>query len=558
MALKLLTIAVAILVAATTNVVCQKSDVNNLRKLLVDHFSNDRHHVTNPAGKTAAAKFVSDTFRSYGLLTWEWPFQGEHGYTGTNIFGMWPGRNTGRVADRPVVLTADLDTDKGRPGRDDNGSGMAALLETARLITSQSCMQDNSIFFAVFDFEEKSSGSDGACAAGSCGSKEFSNYVIKPYIDLTKKDPAEWSGIITLDSILNYNSSAMAQTIPDEDTFKEAPGLTNVYQSVKANNQKGDFIFVVYRTNGDSTLQSEFDQKWAAEDNPQYKILSAGIPYKNITAMIDAKEGPYWQVYDYVVSHDASSFWKENNDIPAIAVADTGVLRQREKDWREVGPADNMDLTQDRLQFLKKTTDVVTDMIRGMAVTQQECRDPMSEAPSGFNSGLSLSGELTLGQDDTRIYTFKVSSFTSSGIAKATLSNSSWSLDLEGRFDGDNHKLVLRPTPIVGDITPKPFICNMEGSLNELSDGVLYTGRLFGGCGVNGDVYESGFVPFVLYSGDAGGSSLALPVILSLASGILVTALAAWFIVRRRRGYEGVQGPLLGNSGNPTSGSYQT
>ncbi|CAH1250284.1 Hypp9030 [Branchiostoma lanceolatum] len=558
MALKLLTIAVAILVAATTNVVCQKSDVNNLRKLLVDHFSNNRHHVTNPAGKTAAAKFVSDTFRSYGLLTWEWPFQAENGYTGTNIFGMWPGRNTGRILDRPVCLTADLDTDKGRPGRDDNGSGMAALLEAARLITSQSCIQDHTIFFGVFDLEEKSGGSDGACAEGHCGSKEFSDAFIQTYLQFIKQDPDQWGGFITLDSILNYNSSAMAQTIPDEDTFKEAPGLTNVYQSVKANNQKGDFIFVAYRTNGDSKLHYLFDKAWAAEDNPQYKILSAGIPYKNITAIIDAKEGPYWQVYDNIVGHDVFSFWKENNDIPSIMLSDTGVIRQREKDWGAVEPADNMDLTQDRLQFLKKTTDVVTDMIRGMAVTRQECRDPMSEAPSGFNSGLSLSGELTLGQDDTRIYTFKVSSFTSSGIAKATLSNSSWSLDFEGRFDGDNHVLVLRPTPIDTAISPAPLVCNMEGSLEELSGGVLYTGRLYGGCGVNGDVIGDGtFVTFVLYNGDAGGSSVALPVILSLASGILVTALAAWFIVKRRRGYEGVQGPLLGNP-TSTSGSYQT
>ncbi|XP_035663156.1 uncharacterized protein LOC118406875 [Branchiostoma floridae] len=549
MTLRLLTVTVALLTAATTDVSCQKSDVNNLRKLLEDHFSTNRHHVTNPAGKTAAKKFVSDTFRSYGLITWEWNFQGENKYTGTNIFAMWPGRNTGTGLDRPICLTADLDTDKNRPGRDDNGSGMAAVLEAARLITSETCIQDNTIFFAIFDFEEPTAGPDGACAAGACGSKEFNDYVVQPYLAITKVDPDQWSGIITLDSILNYNSSAMAQQIPQEDLFKEAPGLTNLYQSIKANDQKGDFIAVLYRTDGDYTLHSKFDKQWTAEGNPQYKILSGGIPYKNITDIIDAQEGKYWQLYKYLLEHDVYSFWKKNVDIPAITVSDSGDPRQREKPWGEVRPEDNMELTPDRLQFLKKTTDVVTDVIRDMSGTRQQCRDPTSEAPSGFSSGLSLSGELTLDPGKTETFTLKVSSFTSTGIVMATLSGPSWTLDFEGRYDGDTHLLMLRPKAVVGDITSKPLVCGMTGNLEELSDGVLYSGRLEGRCSLTEEEY--GYVTFVLYSGGVGGSSLALPVILSLASGILVTALTAWCIVKRRRGYEGVQKPLIGNEGKP-------
>ncbi|XP_078583236.1 uncharacterized protein LOC144865960 [Branchiostoma floridae x Branchiostoma japonicum] len=538
MTLKLLTTAVAILMTATTEVACQKSDVNNLRKLLEDHFSTNRHHVTNPAGKTAAKKFVSDTFRSYGLITWEWNFQGENKYTGTNIFAMWPGRNTGTGLDRPICLTADLDTDKNRPGRDDNGSGMAAVLEAARLITSETCIQDNTIFFAIFDFAHRSGGKDGPCAEGSCGSKEFNNYVIQPYIEHQKIDPTQWSGVITLDCILNYNSSAMSQEIPGEELFKVTPGLKSFYDGIKANGQRGDFMSVLYRTHSDSSLHSKFDKQWAAEGNTQYRMLSADIPYKNVTDIIDAKEGPYWQIYEELVKHDIYSFWEENEDIPAILVSDTGDPRGREKPWSECRPEDNMELTPDRLQFLKKTTDVVTDVIREMSGTRQQCRDPATEAPSGFNSGLSLSGELTLGPDVTKTFTLKVSSFSSSGLVTATLSNSSWTLDFEGRYDGDTHLLMLRPKPVVDDITFKPLVCGMTGNMEELSDGVLYSGRLEGGCGLTAE--ENAYVTFVLYSGGVGGSSLALPVILSLAGGILVTALAAWFIFKRRRGYEGV------------------
>eukprot|EP00058_Branchiostoma_floridae_P001077 XP_002586565.1 hypothetical protein BRAFLDRAFT_131384 [Branchiostoma floridae] len=598
--------------SATTDVACQKSDVNNLRKLLEDHFSTNRHHVTNPAGKTAAKKFVSDTFRSYGLITWEWNFQGENKYTGTNIFAMWPGRNTGTGLDRPICLTADLDTDKNRPGRDDNGSGMAAVLEAARLITSETCIQDNTIFFAIFDFEEPTAGPDGACAAGACGSKEFNDYVVQPYLAITKVDPDQWSGIITLDSILNYNSSAMAQQIPQEDLFKEAPGLTNLYQSIKANDQKGDFIAVLYRTEGDYTLHSKFDKQWTAEGNPQYKILSGGIPYKNITDIIDAQEGKYWQLYKYLLEHDVYSFWKKNVDIPAITVSDSGDPRQREKPWGEVRPGDNMELTPDRLQFLKKTTDVVTEVIRDMAGTRQQCRDPTSEAPSGFSSGLSLSGELTLDPGKTETFTLKVSSFTSTGIVKATLSGPSWTLDFEGvggsslalpvilslasgilvtaltawcivkrrsGYEGSEHpvdtskrlwnewskrmtlKLLTTAVAILMTATTEVTCQKSDvNNLRKLLEDHFSTNRhhVTNPAGKTAakkfvsDTFRSQY-GLITWEWNFQGENkvLALPVILSLAGGILVTALTAWCIVKRRRGYEGVQKPLLGNEGKP-------
>ena len=61
-------------------------------------------------------------------------------------------QGTGR--DRPVVVGAHVDTVVGSPGADDNGSGMAALLEVARMITSAGCGFQNTIIFVAFDLEE--------------------------------------------------------------------------------------------------------------------------------------------------------------------------------------------------------------------------------------------------------------------------------------------------------------------------------------------------------------------------------------------------------------------
>ena len=52
-----------------------------------------------------------------------------------------------------MIVVAHWDTVSGSPGFDDNGSGMAALLEIARALSSQ-CQYDNSIILAALDLEE--------------------------------------------------------------------------------------------------------------------------------------------------------------------------------------------------------------------------------------------------------------------------------------------------------------------------------------------------------------------------------------------------------------------
>lgn len=71
-----------------------------------------------------------------------------------NIIGILPGENWGTPDDRPVVLGAHMDTVPGTPGFDDNGSGLAALVEAARVLATCGCSFQHSIFFVAFDLEE--------------------------------------------------------------------------------------------------------------------------------------------------------------------------------------------------------------------------------------------------------------------------------------------------------------------------------------------------------------------------------------------------------------------
>lgn len=69
--------------------------------------------------------------------------------------GVIPGRNRGKPTDQIVLIGAHYDTVPESPGVDDNGSGMVALLEAARLLSPRMGHLNNTIMFVAFDLEEK-------------------------------------------------------------------------------------------------------------------------------------------------------------------------------------------------------------------------------------------------------------------------------------------------------------------------------------------------------------------------------------------------------------------
>ena len=73
---------------------------------------------------------------------------------GTNIIGILKGSRWGKSTDTPIIIGAHLDTVPNSPGSDDNGSGLSALIEAARAISSSDCSYRNSIIFVAFDYEE--------------------------------------------------------------------------------------------------------------------------------------------------------------------------------------------------------------------------------------------------------------------------------------------------------------------------------------------------------------------------------------------------------------------
>jgi hypothetical protein len=110
--------------------------------------AGERHPEFSPAALAAAGELVADHLADVGLRVerQEFSFRGRR-YQ--NVLGT----TAARTPDRPRILVgAHFDTVSGSPGADDNASGVAAMLETARLLAELEL--DAIVEFVGFNLEE--------------------------------------------------------------------------------------------------------------------------------------------------------------------------------------------------------------------------------------------------------------------------------------------------------------------------------------------------------------------------------------------------------------------
>ncbi len=110
--------------------------------------AGERHPVSSPAILAQAEQYLIDQFRSLGLIVTGHPFAA-YGRTFRNVIATLPG--TGASA-APLIIAAHYDTVLGSPGADDNASGLAVLLETARGLKHRPLVHD--VQFIGFCLEE--------------------------------------------------------------------------------------------------------------------------------------------------------------------------------------------------------------------------------------------------------------------------------------------------------------------------------------------------------------------------------------------------------------------
>lgn len=133
------------------------------------------------SGERRAAKYVADQLRAYGYAVNVQKFAVDGGRS-RNVVAWWPGARR-----YPVVIGAHIDTVAGSPGANDNASGVAVMLEIARLVAGT--QKADFLRFAAFGSEEY-----GANGLHHVGSQVFVNR-------LRKEGRRRLAGMVSVDMI---------------------------------------------------------------------------------------------------------------------------------------------------------------------------------------------------------------------------------------------------------------------------------------------------------------------------------------------------------------------
>ncbi|MDF1751305.1 MAG: M20/M25/M40 family metallo-hydrolase [Verrucomicrobiales bacterium] len=94
--------------------------------------------------------YLEDELRAIGLTPRRVTFETEKIGTGINLITTLTGKSR---PEKIIDVTAHYDTVAGSPGADDNNSGVAGVLEIARILTKQDELE-KTVRFVFFDFEE--------------------------------------------------------------------------------------------------------------------------------------------------------------------------------------------------------------------------------------------------------------------------------------------------------------------------------------------------------------------------------------------------------------------
>ncbi len=163
-----------------------------------------------------------------------------------NIIGILPGRYFATSRDRPLIVVAHWDVVHDTTGFNDNGSGLEALLESARVLSSAPCLKagaKHSILFAAMDAEE----------AGSVGSLEFVREFLLP--KLVRESRGGIGGVFVLDTIINADRRPGSQDV----ALGWSELVPGVVQRIEKRGRVGDFIAVMARNkDGDKRLMHTF------------------------------------------------------------------------------------------------------------------------------------------------------------------------------------------------------------------------------------------------------------------------------------------------------------
>lgn len=276
------------LIAKQISEISEEQIFNHIRAL-----EGVKHPVATPKALRAAAEYLMDQMKSFGLDPVEEQIEGMVDHPFTNVIGRLAGS---RAAQKILVIGAHYDTIPDSPGADDNASGLAVLLEVARVLSP--LRGKLTLQFVAFSLEEE----------GFLGSDHYARQVRRNKIPL-------W-GAIVLECVGYTNHKPKSQKTP--------PGLPIPLPD------RGDFIGLVGNGAAEPIQKAyEFAASTYCADLPYVSFL---VPGKG-ESLPDTRRSdhvPFWdRGYRAVMLTDTANFRNPNYhgkgdrletlDIPFIA-----------------------------------------------------------------------------------------------------------------------------------------------------------------------------------------------------------------------------------------------
>nr|XP_006811326.1 PREDICTED: probable leucine aminopeptidase MCYG_03459-like [Saccoglossus kowalevskii] len=268
-------------------------------------------------------------------------------FKGRNIIAVFPGTTIGTADDHVLLVGAHYDTVSSSPGVDDNGSGLAVLLETARILRKEMCKPKHTIIFVAFDFGEKD----------QLGSFNFVHNWLPTFLSNSDGTNSTFMGAIIMDCVMNYNNTENSQHFPL--TFSLA--FPELYFALQSENFKGNFLAVVGREHDDSPLLTRQELMY----------------------------------YENLLRSDHAAFWRNvPKSYSAIYLTDTREYRGSMVRCYHQSCDNIASISDNGLLYMAKITRTLVNMIKEIAVEEQPggCVDSVLVEENTHSTTIETSG----------------------------------------------------------------------------------------------------------------------------------------------------------------------
>lgn len=257
--------------------ICSEVNIDRLKQYVRD-IEGLRHGWENYISLEEKANLIETFFRSLKLnvVNQDVPF---HGRSYRNIIATKYGTNEDMDW---LLVGAHYDAAWGSPGADDNASGVAVLLDTAKILNKQELQR--TVQFVAFTLEEP----QPLTLNFLIGSDHFAKEA--------RKSKRKYKGVFILESVGYTDMSEGSQVVP---LFVRIP-VPKI----------GNFLGIIANRKSLSIMNSFY--KIASEFIPELKIVKYKVPFSG-------------RIIPETRFSDHASFW--NQGYPALMLTDTAMFR---------------------------------------------------------------------------------------------------------------------------------------------------------------------------------------------------------------------------------------